>query len=232
MTIEPKILYEDNHIIVVLKPHNVPSQEDESKDKDMLTMVKEYVKEKYNKPGNVYIGLVHRLDRPTGGIMVFARTSKAAARLSEQFRNGEAEKTYFAIVKGNLKLKQTKLVNYLLKDEINNKVKVVPMSTQGAKRAELDYEELDSKENLHLLKVKLGTGRGHQIRVQLSTIGTPIYGDQKYGGENMPKANLNLFAAELKFYHPTTKDRLVFRAYPPEDKTAWNNFNLEKYLAI
>ena len=227
-----EVLYEDNHIIVVLKPHNVPSQEDESKDKDMLTMVKEYVKEKYNKPGNVYIGLVHRLDRPTGGIMVFARTSKAASRLSEQFRNGEAEKTYFAIVKGNLKLKQTKLVNYLLKDEINNKVKVVPMSTQGAKRAELDYEELDSKENLHLLKVKLGTGRGHQIRVQLATIGTPIYGDQKYGGEDMPKANLNLFATELKFYHPTTKDKMVFRAYPPEDRAAWNNFNLEKYLAI
>ena len=115
-----EILYEDNHVIVVLKPHNVPSQEDESKDKDMLTMVKEYIKEKYNKPGNVYVGLVHRLDRPTGGVMVFAKTSKAAARLSEQFRNGEAEKTYFAIVVGNLKVKQTKLVNYLLKDEINN----------------------------------------------------------------------------------------------------------------
>ena len=227
-----EILYEDNHIIVVLKPHNVPSQEDESKDKDMLTMVKEYVKEKYNKPGNVYIGLVHRLDRPTGGVMVFARTSKAASRLSEQFKNGEAEKTYFAIVKGDLKLKQTKLVNYLLKDEINNKVKVVPMSTQGAKRAELDYDELDVKENLHLLKVKLGTGRGHQIRVQLSTIGCPIYGDQKYGGENMPKANLNLFAVELKFYHPTTKERMVFRAYPDEEKTAWNKFNLEKHLSI
>ena len=106
------------------------------------------------------------------------------------------------------------------------------MSTQGAKRAELDYEELDSKEGLHLLKVKLGTGRGHQIRVQLSTIGCPIYGDQKYGGEDMPKANLNLFAVELKFYHPTTKDRMVFRAYPQEDKTAWNKFNLEKYLSI
>ena len=226
------ILYEDNHIIVVLKPHNIPSQEDESKDKDMLTMVKEYVKEKYNKPGNVYIGLVHRLDRPTGGIMVFARTSKAASRLSEQFKNGEAEKTYFAITKGDLKLKQTKLVNYLLKDEINNKVKVVPMSTQGAKRAELDYEELDAKDGLHLLKDKLATGRGHQIRVQLSTIGNQIYGDQKYGGGDMPKANLNLFAVELKFYHPTTKDRMVFRAYPQEDKVAWNKFNLEKFLSI
>jgi len=226
------ILYEDNHVIVVLKPQNVPSQEDASKDKDMLSMVKEYIKEKYNKPGNVYVGLVHRLDRPTGGIMVFAKTSKAASRLSEQFKNNEAEKTYFAIVKGNLKLKQTKLVNYLLKDEINNKVKVVPMSTAGAKRAELDYTELESKDGLHLLKVKLATGRGHQIRVQLSTIGNPIYGDQKYGGEDMEKANLNLFAVEIKFYHPTTKDKLVFKAYPPEDKTAWNKFNLEKYLSI
>lgn len=226
------ILYEDNHVIVVLKPHNVPTQEDASKDKDMLTMVKEYIKEKYNKPGNVYVGLVHRLDRPTGGIMVFAKTSKAASRLSEQFKNNEAEKTYFAIVKGDLKHKQTKLINYLLKDEINNKVRVVPMSTSGAKRAELDYAELDSKDGLHLLKVKLATGRGHQIRVQLATIGNPIYGDQKYGGEDMEKANLNLFAVELKFYHPTTKDKLVFKAYPPEDKTAWNKFNLEKYLSI
>lgn len=226
------ILYEDNHVIVVLKPHNVPTQEDASKDKDMLTMVKEYIKEKYNKPGNVYVGLVHRLDRPTGGIMVFAKTSKAASRLSEQFKNNEAEKTYFAIVKGDLKHKQTKLINYLLKDEINNKVRVVPMSTSGAKRAELDYAELDSKDGLHLLKVKLATGRGHQIRVQLATIGNPIYGDQKYGGEDMEKANLNLFAVELKFYHPTTKDKLVFKAYPPEDKIAWNKFNLEKHLSI
>ncbi|MBQ3158228.1 MAG: RluA family pseudouridine synthase [Clostridia bacterium] len=227
-----EILYEDNHVIVVLKPQNVPSQEDASKDKDLLTMVKEYIKEKYNKPGNVYVGLVHRLDRPTGGIMVFAKTSKAAARLSEQFKNGEAEKTYFAVVKGNLKLTQTKLVNYLLKDETNNKVRVVPMSTAGAKRAELDYTLLESREGLHLLKVKLATGRGHQIRVQLSTIGNPIVGDQKYGGENMEKVNLNLFAVELKFYHPTTKDKMVFRAYPPEQKTAWNLFNLEKHISL
>ena len=227
-----EILYEDNHVIVVLKPHNVPSQEDQSKDKDMLTMVKEYIKEKYNKPGNVYVGLVHRLDRPTGGIMVFAKTSKAASRLSEQFRNGEAEKTYFAVVKGNLKLPQTKLVNYLLKDTINNKVKVVPMSTEGAKRAELDYTLLESVEGLHLLKVKLATGRGHQIRVQLSTIGNPIVGDQKYGGEDMEKVNLNLFAVELKFLHPTTKNKMVFRAYPPETKTAWCLFNLERYISL
>lgn len=225
------ILYEDNHVIVVLKPQNVPSQADESGDKDMLTMVKEYIKEKYNKPGNVYVGLVHRLDRPTGGVMVFAKTSKAAARLTEQFKNKEAEKTYFAVVCGTLKAKQTKLVNYLLKDEKNNIVKVVPMATTGAKRAELDYTVLEEKDGFSLLKVKLETGRGHQIRVQLSTIGNPIYGDQKYG-KNMPKANLNLFAVELKFKHPTTGDTMVFRAYPPENLKAWNLFDLEKYLSL
>lgn len=225
------ILYEDNHVIVVLKPQNVPSQADESGDKDMLTMVKEYIKEKYNKPGNVYVGLVHRLDRPTGGVMVFAKTRKAAARLTEQFKNKEAEKTYFAVVCGTLKAKQTKLVNYLLKDEKNNIVKVVPMATTGAKRAELDYTVLEEKDGFSLLKVKLETGRGHQIRVQLSTIGNPIYGDQKYG-KDMPKANLNLFAVELKFKHPTTGDTMVFRAYPPENLKAWNLFDLEKYLSL
>lgn len=225
------ILYEDNHVIVVLKPQNVPSQADESGDKDMLTMVKEYIKEKYNKPGNVYVGLVHRLDRPTGGVMVFAKTSKAAARLTEQFKNKEAEKTYFAVVCGTLKAKQTKLVSYLLKDEKNNIVKVVPMATTGAKRAELDYTVLEEKDGFSLLKVKLETGRGHQIRVQLSTIGNPIYGDQKYG-KDMPKANLNLFAVELKFKHPTTGDTMVFRAYPPENLKAWNLFDLEKYLSL
>lgn len=226
------ILFEDNHIIVVAKPQNIPSQADISGDRDMLSMVKDYVKEKYNKPGNVYVGLVHRLDRPTGGVMVFAKTSKAASRLSEQFKNGEAEKTYYAVVKGNLKLKQTKLINYLVKDEKNNKASVVPMATMGAKRAELDYKELECYDDLHLLQVKLGTGRGHQIRVQLATIGVPVFGDQKYGGENMEKANLNLYAVELKFYHPTTKEKMVFKVYPPEDKNAWNKFNIEKYLLV
>ncbi len=227
-----EILYEDNHIIVVSKPQGVPSQPDETGDLDMLSMVKNYIKEKYNKPGEAFVGLVHRLDRPTGGVMVFAKTSKAAERLSEQFRDHVAEKTYLTIVKNPLKLKQTKLINYLLKDEKNNKVSVVPMSTSGAKKAELDYVTLAEADGLSLLKIKLYSGRGHQIRVQLATIGNPIYGDQKYGGEEMPKANLNLFAVELKFYHPTTKELMVFRAYPPEDQKCWNLFNLEKFLTL
>lgn len=225
------ILYEDNHVIVVLKPQNVPSQADESGDKDMLTMVKEYIKEKYNKPGNVYVGLVHRLDRPTGGVMVFAKTSKAAARLSEQFKNREAEKIYFAIAQGNLKNRQGKLVNYIAKDEKNNKAKVVPMLAEGAKKAELEYKELEQNGDLHLLRIKLGTGRGHQIRVQLKTIGCPIYGDQKYA-EKMPKVALNLFAVELKFKHPITNDTMTFRVYPPENLDAWKRFDLEHYLSL
>lgn len=227
-----EILYEDNSIIVVQKPQNVPTQADESGDKDMLTMVKEYVKEKYNKPGNVFIGLVHRLDRPTGGVMVFARNTKSASRLSEQIKNGDFEKTYFCVTKGVPAQKQSKIVSYLKKDEKNNIVKIVPMLESGAKKAELEYEVLEKHGDFALLKIKLMTGRGHQIRVQLSNIKCPIFGDQKYGGESMEKANLHLFAVELKFNHPISGERMVFRVFPPEDKPVWNKFNIEKYLMI
>lgn len=228
------ILYEDNHIIVVSKPQGVPSQPDETGDKDMLTMVKEYVKEKYNKPGEAFVGLVHRLDRPTGGAMVFAKTSKAAARLSEQMKEGEFDKTYFAVVCGRPRDIKGKIVSYLKKDEKTNTVKIVPQATDGAKRAELDYETLEynPETNHALLKVKLYSGRGHQIRVQLKSIKCPIFGDQKYGGEDMPKVMLNLFAVELSFLHPTTKQKLIFRVYPPEQASAWKEFNLEKYLTL
>ncbi len=227
-----EVLFEDNHIIVVKKPQNVPSQADETGDKDMLTMVKEYVKEKYNKQGNVYIGLVHRLDRPTGGIMVFARTSKAASRLSEQIANGDFEKTYFAVVKGKMKDKHGVLVNYLKKNEKDNKVAIVPQTVEGAKRAELEYFVLDQHESCALVQIKLKTGRGHQIRVQFANIKCPVYGDQKYGGADMQKCNLNLYAVELKFVHPTTKQNMLFRCFPPEDKPMWKEFNMEKYLGL
>ena len=227
-----EVLYEDNHIIVVVKPQNVPSMPDESGDKDMLTMVKEYIKEKYNKPGNVFVGLVHRLDRPTGGIMVFAKTSKAASRLGEQIKNGEFKKTYFAVCRGNFKDKSATLTNYLKKNEKTNTVSVVPMTTSGAKKAELIYKVLEEKNGFSLVEVKLLSGRGHQIRVQLSHIKCPIAGDQKYGGEDMPKVALNLFAEELVFKHPTKEENLRFRAYPPEDKNYWKLFNLEKYINI
>ncbi len=225
-----EILFEDNHIIVVHKPQGVPSQEDSSGDKDMLTMVKEYIKEKYNKPGNVFVGLVHRLDRPTGGVMVFAKNSKSAARLGEQIANGEMDKTYFAVVNGDMQESSGRLVNYLKKDEKLNKASIVPQFEEGAKRAELTYSVLARKNNVSLVKIKLFTGRGHQIRVQFANIKHPVVGDNKYG--KAEKVMLNLYAVELAFLHPTTKQKMVFRVYPPENNKAWNNFNLEKYLNI
>ena len=226
-----EILYEDRQIIVVLKPQNVPSQADETGDLDMLTMVKNHLKEEYNKD-NIYCGLVHRLDRPTGGIMVFAKTSKSASRLSAEIESGDLEKKYLLVTQGKPKQSHATLVNYLKKDEKQNKVSIVPQTTYGAKKAELEYYVLETKEDLSLIEVKLKTGRGHQIRVQMANIKCPIFGDQKYGGKNMPKANLNLFAYELKLIHPTTKENLMFRCYPPETLDAWKNFNLAKYINL
>lgn len=229
---ELEVLYEDNHVIVVNKPQNIPSQADKSEDENMLDIVKNYIKVKENKPGNVYVGLVHRLDRPTGGVMVFAKTSKAASRLSEQFKTDEVHKTYFAVVVGTPKEKSKKLVHYLKKNARENKVEVVPQFTEGAKNAELVYEVLETKNGYSLVKVNLITGRSHQVRVQMKTIGTPIFGDVKYGGENMPKGLLNLYAVQLVFDHPTTKEKMRFIVYPPEGVSKWNLFDLEKYLAV
>ena len=177
-----KVIYEDNHIIVVEKSPNIPSQSDKTGDIDMLTLVKNYIKEKYNKPGNVYLGLVHRLDRPVGGIMIFAKTSKAASRLSEQVRNKTFKKKYLAVVDGKVEKQQGTLEDYLYKDERNNISKVVKKEKRNSKLAKLDYEVLvyDEVKNLSLLKINLYTGRHHQIRVQLSHFGHSIFGDQKY----------------------------------------------------
>ena len=228
------ILYEDNHILVVVKPHNISVQEDSSKDPDMLTLLKEYLKEKYNKPGNVYLGLVHRLDRPTGGVMVFAKTSKAASRLSEQMRDGEIEKIYLTVVVGNVREKIGHLTHYLKKDEKNNVVRVVPQLETGSKKAELMYSVLDEiKDKISLLKVQLGTGRSHQIRVQLSTIGNPVFGDVKYGGDSLAKGwTLALWAYSLKFAHPVTKQTMHFISFPNCEDTPWKFFNLEKFIDI
>ena len=224
---ELKVIYEDNHVIVVIKPQNIPTQEDESKDKDLLTMVKDYIKVKENKPGNVYVGLVHRLDRPTGGVMVFAKTSKSASRLTQEIQDGVLHKNYLAVVNGKPREKMGKLVNYLQKNARTNTVMVVPELTTGAKRAELNYEVLEEKEKVSLVKVDLITGRSHQIRVQMKHIGCPIYGDVKYGGDKLAKGhNLALWSYELKFVHPTTKENMTFKVYPPEDVTPWNVFNL------
>lgn len=210
-----KVLYEDNHIIVVEKPVNIPSQADKTGDIDMLTIIKAYLKEKYNKPGKVYLGLVHRLDRPTGGVMVFAKTSKAASRLSEQVRNKEFEKKYLCIVDGKLEEKSGTFRDCLLKNERTNTSKVVDAKTKNAKEAILDYEVLKYNEeiNLSVIKVYLHTGRHHQIRVQFAHRNHSLYGDQKYGTRGRGK-QLALWAFSLSFKHPTTKELLNFEDYP------------------
>lgn len=226
------ILHEDNHIIVVSKPFFVPSCEDESKDKDMLTMIKEYIKEKYDKKGNVYLGLVHRLDRPTGGVMVFAKSSKAAARLAEQMKGGDFEKKYLTVLSGTPKEEKATLRNYMKKNSVNNMVYVCAPTEQGAKFAELDYTVLDQKNGLSFTEVRLHTGRSHQIRVQMSAINCPVYGDMRYGGEKAKKGNLALWAYYLSFTHPISKERMVFRVEPPKDVKPWNEFDTSKAVTI
>lgn len=227
-----KIVYEDNHLLVAVKPHNLSAQADDSGDPDLLGLLKHYLVEKYNKPGEAYLGLVHRLDRPTGGVMVFAKTSKAAARLCKAIKEGEFDKKYLAVVYDVPKIKQQHLINYLKKDCRTNTVEVVPSLTEDAKRAELDYKVLSSLDGgkLSLLLVKLDTGRSHQIRVQLAHIGNPIAGDLKYAA-NKPRANCNLalWATEISFKHPVTGTQLVFRVYPPEDEKPWCYFNLDTF---
>lgn len=210
-----KVLYEDNHIIVVEKPVNIPSQGDKTGDIDMLTIIKEYIKEKYNKPGDVYLGLVHRLDRPTGGVMVFAKTSKAASRLSEQVRDKKMHKKYLCIVDGKMENQTGSMRDFLLKNEKTNTSKVVKEGTKNAKEAILDYEVIKYNEeiNMSVVKVNLHTGRHHQIRVQFASRGHSLSGDQKYGTRGRGK-QLALWAYSLSFFHPTTKKELIFEDYP------------------
>lgn len=216
-----KVIYEDNHIIVVEKPANIPSQGDKTGDLDMLTIIKAYLKEKYNKPGNVYLGLVHRLDRPVGGVMVFAKTSKAAARLSEQVREKVLKKKYLVIVNGKFEEKKGILKDYLLKNERLNKSRVVEEGTKNSKYAELDYEVLkyDKEQNLSLLKINLHTGRHHQIRVQLSSRDHSIYGDAKYNGRGSAR-QLYLWAYELTIQNVISKEEMTFSSIPEKEK-AW-----------
>lgn len=226
------ILHEDNHIIVVLKPQNIPTCEDSSGDKDLLNMIKDYIKVTYNKPGNVYLGLVHRLDRPTGGVMVFAKSSKAAARLSEQIKDGDFEKRYFAVLCGTPKEEKATLTHYMKKNAVNNMVYVCPPTVDGAKFAELEYQVLDSKDDISLVDVRLHTGRSHQIRVQMNAIGCPVYGDMRYGGEKAKKGYLALWSYYLSFTHPVSKERMVFRVQPPKDINPWTAFDTERSVTI
>ena len=220
------VIYEDNHIIVVIKPVGVPTQADKTGDIDMLTIIKEYLKEKYNKPGNIYLGLVHRLDRMVGGVMVFAKTSKAASRLSEYIRNKDMKKKYFAIVNGKLNIsnKYIRIENYLLKNERLNISKVVEKTHfKNSKLAILEYKVLKNfeynRKKYSVVDVNLHTGRHHQIRVQFANIGHPLYGDQKYG-QNINKVgqNIALFSYYLEFPHPTKDEICIFTKMPYEQE--------------
>jgi 23S rRNA pseudouridine1911/1915/1917 synthase len=218
------IVFEDNHILVAVKPQNVGSCPDETGDANLLDLLKEYIKVTHQKEGNVFLGLVHRLDRPTGGVMVFAKTSKAAARFAEAMKVGEFEKKYFAVTMGVPKDARGQLKHALYKNEAKNEVYTVPLATEGAKIALLDYRILQEVSGCALVSINLITGRSHQARVQFQAIGTPLFGDQKYGGGKTPVGyNLALWAAELRFTHPTTKQIMVFRVDPPGE-TPWNKF--------
>jgi len=206
------ILYEDNHLLVVEKPANIPVQEDSSKDIDMLTILKNYRKTNENKPGEAYIGLVHRLDRPVSGVMVFAKTSKAASRLSDQIRQNTFNKTYLAVVNGTLPSKGT-FEDYLIKNEKENKSYIT--TKDKGKYSCLKYELISTKDNLSLVKINLITGRSHQIRLQFSSRNHPLIGDSKYGN-NPNNIDIALFAKSITFNHPTTKERLTFTLDMPK----------------
>lgn len=214
MVVLPKIniIYEDNHLLVVEKPINIPVCEDDTKDLDLLSMLKGYLKEKYNKPGNVYLGLVHRLDRPVGGVMVFAKTSKAASRLSKQVSEHKLKKTYIAVLCGKAKAND-KLIDYLYKDQKKN-ISYVTDKSSG-KEAILNYKLLDFKKNYSLVEINLKTGRSHQIRVQFASRGLPLVGDAKYNKNCDNKTNVALFAKELQFSHPITNEILTFSLEKP-----------------
>lgn len=217
-----RVLYEDNHVIVVVKEKNVLSQADNTHDIDMLTIIKKYLKEKYNKPGNVYLGLVHRLDRPVSGIMVFAKTSKAASRLSDQVRKKEIKKTYMAVVKGIIKKDEDTFVDYLLK--LDNGNTIVTTKDKG-KESVLTYKVLkrNYEKNETLVSIDLKTGRHHQIRVQFASRGYPLCGDQRYGKSD--KTQIALCAYKLEFIHPTMKQLMKFEIEKPFD-TYWTDFTL------
>lgn len=214
------IIYEDNHLLIVEKPINIPVQADSSHDLDFLTILKDFIKKRDNKPGNVYLGLIHRLDRPVGGVMVFAKTSKCASRLSEHVRERILKKEYYAIVEGKLE-KSGILKDYLLKNSKNNTVYV----DKRGKEAILEYNLLEYKNGLSLVNINLKTGRSHQIRVQFSSRNHPLYGDQRYNKNAIPGQQIALFAHSLTLNHPITKEQLKFDI-KPKNIYPWNIFNM------
>ena len=221
---EIPVLLEDNHVIVVVKPPNLPVQPDISGDRDLYTILKDYIARKYNKPGNVFLGLVHRLDRPTGGVMVFARTSKAASRLSAQFASRAADKRYYAVLQGEMRA-ETRMEDLLIADEATGSMKVIAADAPGAKKCALTSRPICARDGLTLAEVELETGRKHQIRVQHAHAGFPLWGDARYGG-GQPGMQIALWAHSLSFDHPTLKTRLTL-ACPPPNEGIWRAFRAE-----
>lgn len=220
-----QILHEDNHIIVVNKRVGDIVQGDKTGDKPLSDVVKEYIKDKYNKPGEVFLGVVHRLDRPTTGIVVFARTSKALVRLNELFKNRETQKTYWAIVKNKPLKSEDKLVHFMKRNEKNNTSKAHSKEVTDSKIASLDYKIIKELNNYFALEINLHTGRHHQIRAQLSAIGSPIKGDLKYGFDRSnPDGGIHLHARKLAFIHPVSKENIIIIAPVPND-VIWNTLS-------
>jgi 23S rRNA pseudouridine1911/1915/1917 synthase len=222
-----EILYEDNHVIAVNKKASEIVQGDKTGDVTLPDRIKKYLKEKYQKPGNVFCGVIHRLDRPTSGVVLFARTSKGLERLNKQFREKETNKVYWAVTENEPSPKTGALINYLKKNESQNKSYVHSTEVPGSKKAVLNYKVIASSDNYYLLEIQLETGRHHQIRAQLSSIGCPIKGDVKYGAKRPNKdLSISLHARELSFIHPTTKEQISITAPVPEDPL-WKYFTQE-----
>ena len=221
------VVYEDNHIVVVNKTSSEIVQGDKTDDTPLSEMVKQYLKEKYNKPGNVFIGVTHRLDRPVSGLVVFAKTSKALPRLNEMFRNGEVKKTYWAIVKECPKETEGELVHYLVRNEKQNKSYAYDKEVKNSKKAVLHYKLIGHSQNYYLLEVDLKTGRHHQIRCQLAKMGCPIKGDLKYGSpRSNPDGSICLHARTVQFVHPVSKEMIRLTAPVPEGNL-WNGFEID-----
>ena len=217
-----QVLHEDNHIIVINKRVGDIVQGDKTGDKPLSEVIKEYIKDKYNKPGDVFLGVIHRLDRPTTGIVLFARTSKALTRMNALFSNRETQKTYWTIVKNKPQNSEDKLVHYLKRNEKNNTSKAHAKEVPESKIASLDYKIIASLQNYYALEINLHTGRHHQIRAQLAAIGSPIKGDLKYGFDRSnPDGGIHLHARKLVFIHPVTKENIEITAPTPND-VIWN----------